>query len=71
MSKFTTEDLYGTPTLEMLAGEVKYIEIRLELLEARLTVENDKHWKVRDSHLITKIADAQSFWRERIKEINL
>lgn len=67
--KYTTEDLYGIPTLRVLKGEIHFIEIRLELLGNNLKLENAKHWSIRDSHLITKIIDAQKFWRERIKEI--
>lgn len=67
--KYSTEELYGTSTLNVLKGEVHYIEIRLDLLQSNLERENAKHWRIRDSHLITKIIDAQNFWRARIKEI--
>jgi len=69
MSKYTTERLYGTSTLRSLQGEIPYIEKRIELLGANLARENAKHWRVRDSHLITKICDAVAFWEARIKEI--
>jgi len=67
--KYAVEELYGVESLRVLAGEVKYIKIRLELLHNNLTVENNKDHMVKDSALITAISNAQDFWNKRIKEI--
>ncbi len=67
-TKYSTAELYGV-SLRTLHGEIPYFKARLEMLGANLSVENARHHTIRDSHLITKIRDAQSFYRERIKEI--
>ena len=69
MSAYTTEQLYGTSLKGILTGEIPYLEKRISILEDNLTKENDKHWRDRDSHLVTKIKEAQRFYEARIKEI--
>ena len=69
MSAYTTEQLYGKSLKGVLTGEIPYLEKRIEILEDNLSLENDKPFMDRDSHLITKIKDAQRFYEARIKEI--
>ncbi len=69
MSAYTTEQLYGNSLKGVLTGEIPYLEKRIEILEDNLSRENAKHWRDRDSHLVTKIKDAQRFYEARIKEI--
>ena len=67
--KYSTEDLYGTPTLSMLDGEIPYIKKRIEMLDDTLAKENAKHWRGKDMHLVAEIMRGIKFWEDRLKEI--
>ena len=69
MSAYTTAQLYGKSLKGVLTGEIKYLQLRIEILDNNLSRENAKHWRDRDSQLVKEICDAKIFYEARIKEI--